>query len=273
MIATAHLFRPLNAELVGLLRGLSAEEWLLPTVAGRWRVKDVAAHLLDGMWRRLSAARDGHLMPPPRPIDSPRAFVAFIDELNADWVKAAGRLSPRLLVEQLEGAGQQLADHFLSLDPEAEAFWPVSWAGDEASPNWMDIGRDYTEEWHHQQQIRLATGRPQLLDRRFGYPALALFAKALPFAYREASAPAGAEVEVTISGDAGGIFTLRRGEQVWSLNEAPATAPAARIAIRDADAWLLFTKGLRGEAAAAAVTAAGDVSLVAPFLGTLSVIG
>lgn len=273
MIATAHLFRPLNEELVALLRGLAAEEWLLPTVAGKWRVKDVAAHLLDGMWRRLSAARDGHLAPPDRPIDSPQAFVAFIDGLNADWVKAAGRLSPRILADQLEAAGGELADYFLSLDPHAEALWPVSWAGDEVSPNWMDIGRDYTEGWHHQQQIRLATGRPPLLGRRFGYPALALFAKALPLAYRDAAAPAGTEVEVTISGDAGSTYTLRRGEKGWSLLEQRATSPAARIAIRDADAWLLFTKGLRGDAAAAAVTAEGDTSLIPPFLRTLSVVG
>jgi uncharacterized protein (TIGR03083 family) len=273
MIATAHLFGPLNDKLIELLSRLTAAEWELPTVAGRWRVKDVAAHLLDGMWRRLSAARDGHLLPPSRPIESPREFVAFIDELNADWVKAARRLSPRILVEQLEVAGGQLAKYFLSLDPAAKAFWPVTWAGEQESLNWMDVGREYTEGWHHQQQIRLATGRRQLLDRHFGYPALALFAQALPLAYSHAAAPEGAEVEVTISGEAGAIFTLRRRETDWSMLQAKATAPVTKIVIRDADAWLLFTKGLRGEAAAAAVESEGDASLVSPFLRTLSVIG
>lgn len=273
MIPTTHLFRPLHQELIALLRGLTAEEWRLPTVAGNWRVKEVAAHLLDGMLRRLAAARDGHLEPPASPIDSPRALVDFVDGLNADWVKATARLSPRILTDLLAPAGEELADYFATLDPHAPAFWPVSWAGDDASPNWLDIGRDYTEQWHHQQQIRLATGRPLQLDRELGRPALALFVLALPQAYRDCAAEPGTEVEIAISGEAGGVFTLRRGEIRWALSETPATAPAARLSIRDADAWLLFTKGLRGEAATNAVAATGSPELIAPFLRTLAIIG
>ena len=42
-IDTAPLFGPLHAELLALLRGLSADDWQRPTVAGRWLVRDVAA--------------------------------------------------------------------------------------------------------------------------------------------------------------------------------------------------------------------------------------
>ena len=51
-ILTAHLFGPLNDELIALLLGLSPEEWNAPTVAGAWTVKVVAAHLLDTTLRR-----------------------------------------------------------------------------------------------------------------------------------------------------------------------------------------------------------------------------
>ena len=53
-VYTADLFAPLGAELVSLLRGLGESDWTRPTLAGAWRVRDVAAHLLDGDLRKLS---------------------------------------------------------------------------------------------------------------------------------------------------------------------------------------------------------------------------
>ncbi len=50
------LFLPLHEELVRLLSGLSAADWERPTVAGTWRVRDVAAHLLDTDLRRISSS-------------------------------------------------------------------------------------------------------------------------------------------------------------------------------------------------------------------------
>ena len=63
---TANLFRPLSKQLVTLLRGLAPADWDRPTLAGAWRVRDVAAHLLDGQLRRISVQRDAHLIPPDR---------------------------------------------------------------------------------------------------------------------------------------------------------------------------------------------------------------
>ena len=51
-------FRPLYREIVDLLRTLTAEDWERPTIARAWRVRDVVAHLLDTMLRRLSFHRD-----------------------------------------------------------------------------------------------------------------------------------------------------------------------------------------------------------------------
>ena len=59
----AALFAPLHAELMALLRGLTADDWQRQTVALRWRVRDVVAHLLDTQLRKLAAHRDGHLAP------------------------------------------------------------------------------------------------------------------------------------------------------------------------------------------------------------------
>src|SRR5690242_7833268 len=61
-LATAPLFPRLHADLLALLRSLEPADWERPTVAGAWRVRDVAAHLLDGELRTLAAHRDGHAL-------------------------------------------------------------------------------------------------------------------------------------------------------------------------------------------------------------------
>ena len=64
-VDTRAMFRPVSGALVRLLRALSPGDWLQPTVAGTWLVRDVVAHLLDTTLRRLSFQRDGMMPPPP----------------------------------------------------------------------------------------------------------------------------------------------------------------------------------------------------------------
>jgi uncharacterized protein (TIGR03083 family) len=164
----ASLFRPLLAELLSTLRPLTADDWERPTAAGRWRVRDVAAHLLDGDLRKIAACRDDHQVPLDGPIASDRDLVNAIHTINASGVAYAARLSPRLLVDLLETTGVWVADLLESLPPHEPARFPVSWAGEMESENWMDIGREYTERWHHQAQIRDATGN-RSCSRRGGW--------------------------------------------------------------------------------------------------------
>src|SRR5918994_7284621 len=81
-ILTAHLFPEIEARLIELLRSLTADEWELQTVAPAWKVKDVAAHLLDTQLRKLSLVRDGYVPAPPLRFESNDEFVAFINQLN-----------------------------------------------------------------------------------------------------------------------------------------------------------------------------------------------
>ena len=57
-ILCAHLLRRVDEKLIDLLRSLASEEWDLETAAPRWKVRDVAAHLLDTTLRKLSMVRD-----------------------------------------------------------------------------------------------------------------------------------------------------------------------------------------------------------------------
>ena len=100
---TRALFRPVSSDLVALLRGLPAEAWQRPTIAGSWVVRDIVAHLVDLTFRRLSFHRDRMPPPPPRRlIHSEQDFVDFINGLNREFVEAMRRFSPHVLTDLFE---------------------------------------------------------------------------------------------------------------------------------------------------------------------------
>lgn len=268
------LFAPLHEELLALLRGLQPEDWARPTVCAGWAVRDLAAHLLDGDIRRLSITRDGWMPPAPdKQIANYGDLVAFLNGLNAQWVSASRRISPRMLTDLLALTGPQVSAYFQALDPEGPAAFPVAWAGETESKNWFDIAREYTERWHHQQQIREAVGAPGLIARRWLHPVLDTFLRALPHSYRDTAAPMGTQVAVSITGDAGGDWLLVRREGYWQLAAGEAEAPASRIRTDADTAWRLFTKGLPRLTAAPRVEITGNQTLGEVFLSALAIMG
>lgn len=264
-------FAPLHAELIALLRGLGPDDWQRPTACALWSVRDIAAHLLDDDLRRLSFHRDGQAVPAGPPADDPASLVALINRMNAEWVAVARRMSPRVLIDLLEVAGPQVVELFRSIDPFAPAHWSVTWAGEAASAHWFDVGRDYTERWLHQQQIRDAVGAPPLTAREWLYPVLDLFVRALPYTFRDVRADVGTTVRMVIEGPAGGAWTLRRETDGWRLYAGEAPGPAAEVRLSDDTAWRLFSKGLAPAAARARVRIEGDQALGAVTLRSLAV--
>jgi uncharacterized protein (TIGR03083 family) len=265
-------FTPLHAKLIALLRGLDPADWQRPTACALWSVRDIAAHLLDDDLRRLSAHRDLQPLAGATPIEDRATLVAFVNRMNAEWVAVARRLSPRVLVDLLEVTGPWIVELFRSVDPSAPAHWPVSWAGEERSAHWFDVGRDYTERWLHQQQVRDAVGAPPLTGHEWLHPVLDLFVRALPFTYREVERAAGTTLGLTIEGPAGGHWTLRRDADGWRLFTGTAPDPAASVTLSDDTAWRLFSKGLAPEVARARVRIEGDQALGAVMLGSLAVL-
>ena len=270
---TRALFRPLSTELNAVLRRLSAADWERPTIAGSWVVRDVVAHIVDLTCRRLSFHRDRMTPPPPsRPIASERDFVRFIDDLNAEWVRAAKRLSPRVLSDLAERAGAELADWFESVPLDAPALFGVSWAGEQTSEGWFDIGREYAELWHHQQQIRLAVSAPVLVNREFLRPALEVAVRGMPYAFRDQDAPHGAMVSLIVSGAAGGSWTLVREAERWRLTAGEPPNPAARVQLSEDAAWRLFFHALNSAEVEDLAVITGDRQLAAPLLQARAVI-
>jgi len=264
-------FAPLTGELLTLLRGLGPDDWDRPTACALWSVRDITAHLLDDDLRRLSFHRDAHPPPSGPPIDSYDALVALINRMNAEWVAVARRMSPRVLIELLEVTGPMVVELFRSIEPHAPAHWSVAWAGEETSQHWFDVGRDYTERWLHQQQIRDAVGAPPLSGREWLHPVLALFVRSIPLAYRAVRRPAGTAVLVAITGAAGGDWTLRRDEDAWRLLAGRHPRPDATVTLSDDTAWRLFSRGLKGQDPRGRVRIDGDQALGETALSALAV--
>jgi hypothetical protein len=269
-VDTAGLFAPLATELVALLRGLRPADWTRPTLAGAWRVRDVAAHLLDTGLRRLAFGRDAHTGPGPAGATY-GDVVASINELNATGVRYAARLSPRLLTDLLEVTEAWVARHVAALPPEAHARFAVDWAGEEGSTNWMDVGREYTERWHHQMQIRDAVAAPMLLQARWMQPLLELSVRALPRAYRDVAAPLGTAVVFEVAGEVDGVWSVTRSETGWVVMSGKADGVAASLRTDPDTAWRLLYNALPAEAARARARLAGDERLIQPLLAARAV--
>lgn len=128
----------------------------------------------------------------------------------------------------------------LPLDESGE---PVSWAGPEPAPVWLDAARDFTEYWVHQQQIREGVGRPLLLDPHVVGVVVDTFMRALGHTLRAQERPAGTRFTLVVDGPGGGQWTVERDAGGWGF--VPPEPNADNIVTIDVDtAWRLCTRGI-----------------------------
>lgn len=273
-IPTLQLFPKMDELLLDFLRSLSPADWEKQTIVPLWTIKDIAAHLLDGNLRTLSMSRDGYFGEKPAPIESYGDLVAYLNRLNADWVKAFKRVSPAVLIELLELSGAQYNAYLNTLEPFAPAIFSVAWAGEENSQNWFHIAREYTEKWHHQQQMRLAMWQEEALyapDLYFPY--LDTSMRALPHHYRNVTAEPGTVILFEVKGIPKAQWYLQRGEKAWVLSKALDQSPIASVSIDGTIAWRMLTKGIAKAEAAKRVEIEGEQKLGAVVLDMLAVMG
>lgn len=269
-IPTLHLFEGLNQKLIELLRSLGKEDWHRPTLAKLWTVKDITAHLLDTNIRTIAMIRDNHFGETPDGIHAYQDLVNYLNRLNADWVKAMKRVSPQTLTDLLEATGKDYVAALKTLDPYAPALFSVAWAGQEHSPNWFHIAREYTEKWHHQQQIREAVNKQGIMSREFFYPLIDTFMQALPHTYRNIASQSGTIVQVTVTGETGGDWLIEKQHAGWAFRQISEQA-TCRIRLDPDTAWKLFTKGISPDVARNKMRIEGDAQLASPLLGMISV--
>jgi len=270
-IQTLHLFPKLDEKLISLLKSLSLADWNKPTLAKLWTVKDIASHLLDGNFRGVSLLRDGYVGDTPEKHETYQNLVDYLNRLNADWVKATKRISPSLLIELLELTGKEYYEELAKLDPFKPAIFSVAWAGQTESPNWFHVAREYTEKWHHQQQIREAVEIPGIMTRDFFHPLIETFMQALPHNYRAIQAEEGTTIKVSVISNLVDEWFLKFSNNQWTLTKTVTPNIRTEISIDPETAWRLFTNGIDKAEVRGKIKFNGDVTLGEPILSMLAV--
>lgn len=272
-ILVVDLFPYERKQLLKLFSELDTEEWEKPTICPGWTVKDIALHLLGDDIGYLSGRRDHFSNPFFRNKDMHawQSLVTNINEANELWVQATTRISPKLLSALLELTGEQFHDYMQSLDPMA-INGVVSWAGPDPAPAWLDIAREYTERWLHQQQIRDAVKKPGFTERRFFHPVLDTFVRALPYTYKDMPAPATTVLKFVVMGEAGDVWYLVREADTWSLAQDVELPPVTVVTMDQETCWRLFTKGIGKDQARMKTAIEGEQKLGEKLLETVSII-
>jgi len=256
-VDTIDLFPEVRGALRSLLLGLDDRGWVQPTSCGDWTVRDVAAHLVGVDLGNVARRRDGHRFPLPP---------GGLEEFNEQWVIASRRLSTQVLLELGDLAGHGFEGWLATVDLDEVGEAP-SWAGGGPAPRWLDVAREYTERWVHQQQIRAAVGEPGLDNDRYVTPVIATFAHALPVALRGVEAPPGSIAVFRVTGVGGGKWHLVRSESGWDLREGDRDGALAILTTDAGDSWRRMTN----QAAIPAPALEGDPLVGAALAGAVAI--
>lgn len=267
---TRPLFPLERAEFVALLRSLDPDDWQRPTVCPGWRVHDVVAHVAHDYIRKLSGTRDRHAAPGPGPGET---RPGFLHRVNQEFADVAARWSPRVLIDLVAHLGPQMDELWASLDLDqiGEA---VSWAAPGVpAPAWLDVAREYTEYWVHQQQVRDAVGRPGADGEALTAAVTGTFLRAVPHALRHLSRDPGTCVQIQVTGPGGGTWTIQRHAATWAVGRGSPTQPAAvLVQVSSEGLWRIATRGITVEAARDQATISGDQELGLAALSLVAII-
>lgn len=271
-IPTLGLVPQLDHLLIDLLYSLEEHDWQRTTMARQWSVKDVTAHLLQGTIQGLTHGRDGYF-----PKDAPASsqytdLVNYINKRNASWIQVMGWVSPAVLTDLLKQVQPQYYQYLSGLDPHTEAVFPVSWAGEKVSKNWFHIAREYTEKWHHQQQIREAVNRtPPLYASHFYEPVIDTFMRGLPHHYASFKAPKNSLLAINITGMEQRKWMLLYEKGQWHLLAELNRPVDASITLPYRLTWKIFTKAVDYNLVKDTVHVEGNEELALHLLKMVSV--
>ncbi|MGW5385124.1 maleylpyruvate isomerase family mycothiol-dependent enzyme [Nocardia sp. NPDC003963] len=264
------LFRRERQLLLEMLQSLGSADWDKPTVCPGWSVADVTAHLLNDYLRRISGSRDAH---GGAVFADDETLPAYLARVNGEFVHAMRQCSPRVLVDLLAHMGPELDRVWAeTADLAGPARLDVSWAGTDTSPAWLDIAREYTEFWVHQQQIRDAVSRGGADDAALVRPVLVTFLHAVPWALRDRIRSDGTAVHFEITGPAGGCWSVVSDGTRWNLTAAQAEDPAAVVRMDQDSFWRLASRGITVDQARRRAELRGDPELVEGATTLLAVV-
>ncbi|WP_280401408.1 maleylpyruvate isomerase family mycothiol-dependent enzyme [Nocardia carnea] len=264
------LFQRERQMLLEMLRSLNAADWTKPTVCPGWSVADVTAHILNDYMRRISGNRDEH---DGAVFADDETLPAYLARVNGEFVGAMRQCSPQVLIDLLAHLGPELDRVWAATaDLSGPARLNVSWAGNATSPSWLDIAREYTEFWVHQQQIRDAVSRRGADEVALMRPVLVTFLHAVPWALRAEVRPGGTAVQFEITGPAGGCWSVVSDGTSWNLTAERAQNPAAVVRMDQDSLWRLASRGISVEQARQRSELRGDPELTEKATTLLAVV-
>lgn len=266
-------------ELIGLERARLLEglatlrevDWQKPTPCPEWNVLELCSHLVGVDLSSLSRHRDHHLGTPPPSGLAEAEFIGWIDDLQLEWVKAARRLSPPVVVDLLAWAAPQLVEMFAREDANALSA-PVAWAGPDPQPAWLDQLREVSEYWIHRQQLLEALGRPSDLRSDLVGPVLDGLRWAYPFRLHQIDGEPGDTVVLAITGPYAATWYLVATGEGWEFRSEPGPRVVASLSMTTEQAWRLLTNNL-AEGERARLGNAGDPRVLEVILRTRAIIG
>lgn len=245
---------------------LAPEEWELPSECPGWSVRDLVSHMVGTERSLLGEAA------PPDPGPAPHVHNP-VGAANESWVAARrGLPGAAVLAEFREVTGRRLG--------ELRVFDEAQWATSGPSPLGTVPYREFMQVrlmdcWVHEQDMRVATGRPGHRSGPVADVALNRIASAMGFVLaKKSGAPDGSSARFVLAGEPTRLLEVEvkagRGH-VGPLAAVPSrpadsVGEADRTVVLDMDSELFWRLGcgrVSGEAAlgAALVGIKGDLEL------------
>jgi uncharacterized protein (TIGR03083 family) len=268
----APLFRLERSRLLELLGELGASDWDRPTPCPGWSVLGLVSHLLGDDLSLVASQRDDHHgTPVPDGLDE-HGFITWLDELQLEWVQAARRLSPRLVVELLGWVGDQVVETVAGQDPSARTA-TVTWASAGAVPVWLDQVRELSERWIHRQQLLQALGRASDLRPDLAGPVLDGLRWAYPYRLASIHRGSGTTVAITVTGpEVQARWILVSDGEAWRFHQVHDGRPSAELQMTTEQAWRLLTNNFDADLHGQLV-GAGNHEIVGALRRTRAIIG
>ncbi len=246
-------------------QGLADAEWELPSECPGWDVRDVVSHLI-GIERTLL----GDPSPPPL-TELPAHVENEIGARNEAWVAPRRSLPGHVvLAEFRDVTARRLAQ--LEALPEArfDEIGP-SPVGNVAYREFMNVR--VMDSWVHEQDVRVATGRPGHDSGPAAQLSLDRLCSAMPFVVgKQARAPEGASVRFDLRGSLARRIDVvvqgGRAKAVGALDGSPSAALDMQVEVF----WRLACGRVDGEAARTAgiVGLSGDTELAFRVLESMA---
>jgi hypothetical protein len=225
------LLKNIDNQLYEIMKNTKTEDWDKPTIYPNWNVKDIFSHIIDTSISRLSNGRDNfHGKNSTINITAYKDLVALIEKSADEWVEATKRISPQVLVLLFSIIKNELYEFIRKQDHFDDSRVSVLWAGESTSKLWFDYGREYTEHWLHQQQIRDALNLCPLDDATYLSAVLEILIRCLPAAYENVSRPTGSTLKIETTGSVVKEYYLIKKEK-WNLYSGKNEGADAAITI------------------------------------------